>query len=175
MQTFCFTDLEVSYISSEYPSIYSLLGVMWLLSGCWNSHRLLLSMSYLIIDPKLLNDYNESALDSAVAGNHAKLVKRWFTEEAIVLLQNWIDFKQNSIILSVNYSITRWALFHDSVLFANASLTSSLMTLHYISQAGRKSVSKKGGYFPWTVWFQWSFFEWFEGENGEASYWSSND
>ena len=51
---------------------------------------LILFLPYFLSDPKLLNNLNESVLDSAVAGNHLKLVKRYYSDRAVSVLSNRI-------------------------------------------------------------------------------------
>jgi hypothetical protein len=51
-------------------------------------------MPYFVSDPKLLNNLNESVLDSAVAGNHLKLVKRYYSDRAVTVLSNRIFILQ---------------------------------------------------------------------------------
>jgi hypothetical protein len=51
-------------------------------------------MPYFLSDPKLLNNLNESVLDSAVAGNHLKLVKRYYSDRTLTVLSNGIFILQ---------------------------------------------------------------------------------
>ena len=51
-------------------------------------------MPYFLSDPKLLNNLNESVLDSAVVGNHLKLVKRYYSDRTVTVLSNGIFILQ---------------------------------------------------------------------------------
>ena len=73
-------------------------------------------MPCFLSDPKLLNNLNESVLDSAVAGNHLSLVKRYYSDRTVNVLSNGIFILQLCFFDHKHISLTQNLIFFMTTL-----------------------------------------------------------